>query len=238
MTVVRRVWPRGLKPAALLAVLTGIGLGMGTSCARAGSPGKSQSPPLSPRQTVARLIELRDAGAYQQMTPLIVPERATDVVVTLVAVQDFLSANEQLCGVVRRHAGIGLAQAIDQSQRAYHLDIFSKYVELLDEAIAGDAATVSFTVDGRLPARRTQLRRLAGTWRYDPGPGAYQQLADAFQKMARGLRQAMQEIETGRLTAQEMRDHPDRVIEEVRVRLLPGVSALPPSPTTQRAGAP
>ena len=203
-------------------------------CSRSPSQQSAQAggnlPAVSPRETVARLIEARRTGAYQTMTPLIVPGRNADVLTTLVAVDDFLSANQQLCDLVREKVGLGLAQTIDQGFRAYYLDIFSKYVELLDEHIDGNTAVVSFTVDGHLPALHAQLRLVDGTWRYDPGPGEYQQLADAFGRLARGLRQVVGEIESGRLSAAQLRDDPELLVREVDIRLRPGVKLLPEPP--------
>jgi len=200
------------------------------------APASGPRPGLSPRETVTRLIEARETGAYHQMTPLIVPQRSADVLATLLAVDDFLNANQQLCEVVRRQVGLGLAQAIDRSRLAYDLDIFSRYVELLDETVTGDTARVSFLVDGGLPARYARLRLVEGTWRYDPGVGDYQQLAEAFRRMARGLRLTIDEIREGRLPPEELRDNPARLHEEVRVRLRPGLKMLPAPPSPDGDG--
>ncbi len=103
---------------------------------------------------------------------------------------------------------------------------------MLDERIAADAAEISFTVDGRLPTRRTTLRRAGSSWLYDPGDGDGQALADAFRKMARGLEQVAIDLRSGRLPAEEVRRNPEKLANEVRLRLLPGARLLP------RAGAP
>ena len=50
--------------------------------------------------------------------------------------------------------------------------------------------------------------------------------------MARGLRNVLEDLERGRLPASDLRDHPEELIEEVRLRLLPGVMLLP-APSTQ-----
>ncbi len=216
----------------LILVLLPAGVG-GMACSRAPT---ATRPPLSPRAAIARLIEAHQASDHERLRALIVPGRVTDVVNTLMAVSEFLNANRRLVEVVRQDVGLGLADTIDQSWRAYYLDVFSKYVELLDESITGDSATVSFMVDGQLPARQTQLRLIEGTWRYDPGLGDYARLAEAYQRMARGLRLVTEDISGGRLSIQDLRDNPDRLVEEVRVRLLPGVQMLPQPPTTSAAG--
>ena len=214
----RRLGGRGVVLLILLPMWAG--------CSR--SP--SNQPPFSPLETVALLIQARQAGDYQKMRSLIVSERIADVMTTLLAVDSFLTANQQLCELIRTKVGPGLSQTIDQSHYAYRLEIFSKYVELLDDNIVGQAATVAFLVDQQLPARHAQLRLVDGAWRYDPGPGDYQQLARAFERMAHGLRQAFQEIHGGRIRLADLRQDPDKLINEVRIRLLPGVKMLPKPP--------
>ncbi|MFQ5807854.1 MAG: hypothetical protein ACE5I3_15520 [Phycisphaerae bacterium] len=192
-------------------------------------------PERSPGATIERLIAARDAGSYQPMSDLIVPEGAHQVVKTLMAVDEFLRVNRTLCNYVRNEFALGLSQSIDQSSWGAHLDVFSRYVELVQERIEGDTATVSFTVDGRLPVRHSRLVRTDGGWRYDPGPGYDPQLPAAFRRMTRGLRQVLEDLKAGRLPADAIRADPRRLIEEVRVRLLPGIKMLP-TMSTRRPG--
>jgi hypothetical protein len=166
------------------------------------------------------------------MRELTVPEHAHDVVTTLAAVDDFLSANDQLCEFVRSEVGLGVADAIDQGQLAYHLDVFSRSVELLDQSTDGDEAQVSFLVDEQLPARHAKLRRLGGRWRYDPGSGEFTKLGEAFERMAYGLQQVLDGLRRGQLSAERLRQNPQELIDEVRIRLLPGVKLLPQGPGT------
>ena len=168
------------------------------------------------------------------MSELVVSERGHEVTKTLMAVDEFLRANQDLCNYIRDQFAFGLSQSIDQSHWGAHLAIFSRYVELVDQLVDDDAATVSFTVDGRLPLQRAKLVLVDGAWLYDPGPGYDPQLPAAFQRMARGLRQVLDDLKSGRLPADKIRADPPRLIEDVRVRLLPGVKMLP-TPTTQPA---
>jgi len=179
------------------------------------------------------VIAARDSGSYQVLNELIVPERVHEVVKTLMAVDEFLHANELLCNYVRDAFALGLSQSIDQSQWGAHLDIFSRYVELVDERVEGDAATVTFTIDERIPVHRAQLVLTDGDWRYDPGPGYDPRLPAAFQRMARGLRRVLDDLKSGRLAAETVHADPQRLVEEVRVRLQPGIKMLPQPPTTQ-----
>ena len=196
-----------------------------TTCERAASPDNSGA--RSPRVTIERIIAARDSGSYQRLNELIVPGRAHEVVETLMAVDSFLRANESLCDYVRDAFALGLSQSIDQSHWGTHLGIFSRYVELVDERAEGDTASVTFTVDGQIPLRRAALARVDGTWRYDPGPGYDARLPDAFGRMARGLWQVLDDLKSGRLSADTIRADPQQLIEEVRVRLQPGIKMLP-----------
>lgn len=190
-------------------------------------------PERSPRETLEQLIATRAARSYQAMDPFILPGGAHQVVNTLMAVDEFLQANRALCDYVRDEFASGLAQSIDQSHWGAHLDVFSHFVELIDEQIDADTATVSFRVDQQLPLRRARLVLIDGQWRYDPGDGYDARLPAAFQRMARGLRQVLNDLRDQRLDPATIRARPERLIEEVRVRLLPGIKMLPASPTTQ-----
>lgn len=229
-----RTYGMTIKPyAAILAVCLICTVGCSRDPAAQRQPFR---PAVSPRETITKLIEARGGARYQEMRPLILPERTAEVIATLVAVDGFLHANQRLCDLVRRQVGPGLAEIIDQGHCAYYLDIFSQHVELLDETMEDTSADVSFSVDGRVPADHARLRLVERTWRYDPGPGDYVQLADAFDRMAYGLRQTCEELESGRLSPQTLRDKPEVLVEDVRVRLLPGAKLLPIAPTDDGGG--
>jgi hypothetical protein len=169
----------------------------------------------------------RDYGAIAALTR---PDAADLVAQMLLALDDFSDANRELCAYVRAHVADGAATLIDQSRRVADQEVFSAYVELLDEQIDGDRATVSFTVNDRLPAQRSQLVRLKGAWRYDPGPLGAPELPAAFHAMAKGLRAARSELERGRPPPDDLRRDPDLLVQLVLSRLAPGVERLPPPP--------
>ncbi len=201
------------------------------ACDRAAPP--SAAAARTPRATIELILASRDAGSYQTLNELIVAERVHEVVKTLLAVDEFLHANKSLCDYVRETFAVGLSQSIDQSHWGAHLDVFSRYVELVDQRIQGETATVTFTVDGQVPVHRARLVRVDGAWRYDPGSGYDPQLPAAFERMARGLRQVLDDLKSGRLSAEAIRAEPQRLVEEVRVRLQPGIKMLPAAATTQ-----
>lgn len=209
--------------ATLLMSCAACGRAPGPPAGGIAAPGES----TSPKATLERIMALRKSGAYAKMEELIVPERRHEVSRTLVAVDDFLHANAEICRYVREHVALGAAQAMDQSALAGNLEIFSPFVELLHESIDGERAAVAFQVDRKLPLKHAELRRVDGRWLYDPGPGYQPDIPAAFGRMARGLRQVLADLRSGRLPADELRANPDRLLEEVRLRLAPGARMLP-----------
>lgn len=175
------------------------------------------------------LIAAREARAYRRLLPDIVPEQRQAVLATLVAIDGFLSMNEQLCTYVRDHVDVGLVEAIDQGQFAYRLGIFSRYVEVIETTVEPGCARVYFSVDGRLPAREAVFRWMDGRWLYDPGEGYDAALPEAFDQMRAGLADVLELLRSGRLSTEEIRRNPSVLMEEVRLRLLPGVRHLPTS---------
>jgi len=214
-------------PAAVGLLVFGLA---SAGCDRAPGPESAPAAPaaeLSPRAAIQRLIAARASATYGALRELVVPGRGHEVVKTVMAVDEFLHANAALCDYVRSEFALGLAESIDQSDWGANLDIFSPRVELVDEQITGDTASVAFMVDGRLPLKHARLLRVEGRWCYDPGPGYDPQLPAAFERMARGLRQLLEDLKAGRVAADEIRAEPARLVEEVRVRLLPGIRMLP-----------
>jgi hypothetical protein len=176
------------------------------------------------------LIAHHDARRYERMDPLIVAEQRNDAVSYVRAMDELLDANRMLGDFVRRHVGSGVLRSIDQSHLAGSMNIFSRDVKLLDEGIDGERAVIGFTVEGALPARRAELRRIDGAWLYDPGRGDAARMVPAVQRMAEGLRATLRELQAGKLDPAEMRRDPNKLIEAVRVRLAPGIRMLPTPP--------
>lgn len=200
-------------------------------CERPSAPSPARASTTSqpgPRQTIERLIAAHRERRYGDMESLMLPGRATDAMSTLMAIDEFLLANRMLCDYVRQHVSPGVAQLIDQSPIAGNLDVFSPFVTLVDEDVRGDDAEVAFMVDGRLPLKRTRLKRIGGRWKYDPGEGYAVNLPDAFRRMADGLNFVLDGLKQGRPAADRILEKPDLLVDEVRIRLMPGVSMLKP----------
>lgn len=189
------------------------------------TPGGAAEP--APREVLERILELRAKRDYQQLRTLIVHPRAGEVITTLIAVDEFLAANDALCALLRQKVGVGVAEMIDQSHLGSTLDIFSRHVELLDERINGQRATVGFLINHEMPARDAHLVRDGSGWRYDPGGGYDPALPEAFRRMAAGLRDTADALRDGRVSLQEIRGNPEKLVAEVALRMGAGVRMLP-----------
>jgi len=179
-------------------------------------------------------MELRAARHYRELSAHIVPQRGAEVVDFLLALDAFLAANSRLCNWLRTNVGLGLSQTIDQAYVADDLSVyageslgvFSRRVELLDESLTGDLATVTYTTENRLPAKTVRMRQVSGRWLFDPGGPLTPHLAAAFQDMARGLEQVLAELEQGRPTTRQLLDSPEPLQQKVMARLRRGVGLL------------
>jgi hypothetical protein len=190
------------------------------------------APAQSPRQVIERIVQARARSAEKELRGLIVAERAEAVVETLAAVDELMTANQALCDYITREVGVGIVPAVDQGRIGRNLDVFSPHVAVVDERIEGDKATVTFTIDGRLPAQHARLKLQERAWRYDPGEGYSAELPAALRRMASGLREALEDLESGRVALADVRRDPAVLIEHVRQCLTPGVALLPRPPKT------
>jgi hypothetical protein len=217
----------------LLAALTALAA---WGCSRP-PPEVPAEPEVGPREVVQRIIELRRQRRYTELEELVVPKHAHEVVKTLMAVDDFLDANDVLCNWLRDNVGIGLSQRIDQSDIGNILGIFSRDVELLDVTVTGGKATVSFMVAGQLPAQKAFVRKSYGQWRYDADEGYSEHLPAAFHEMARGLEHVLTDLQSGRISRESLRDDPERLVDEVKKGLRRGVRLLSQARAEAEAGA-
>ncbi len=213
--------PRWIAPAVGLGLLAGLFAGV---CARAPQADAGRTP----LDAFRALVAARASGGYRAVEQHILAERAEPVIETLSAVDEFLAANARLCDHLRRESTPGVADALDLSRLADSLEAFSRCVEPISASVRGAEASVSFQVGGNLPLKHAQFRLVDGSWRYDPGEGYDERLPAAFRRMTRGLEIALDDFTSGRIPRQTLRDDPQRVLAEVRLRLLPGIQMLPP----------
>lgn len=211
-------------------LLTGllVALASGSSCERSkAAPGGE----LTPRETIEQLWKLRARREYTQMEPYILPPHARTVSDLLAACDSFLLAEQQLREYVRDNIGYGVSQTVDLSAMAYNLEVFSRAVELLDEAIDGERAIVSFTINRQIPTKTAQLVLRGGAWRYDPGTTLNADLPRVFRMLADGVRKTLQELRDGVLSADAVRASPAQLARRLQSNLTPALRLLGDAPS-------
>ncbi len=208
------------------------------ACSRPPPPSAASQPASGPtgdpRAALAELARLRAARQYRALSDLVVPPHGEPVVRFLLAVDEFLTANDRLCAWLRDRAAVGLSQIVDQAYVADDLaefagdslGVFSREIELLDARVEGDRAFVSYTVPQRLTPRQARLRLDRSTWRLDPGGALSDSLPTAFQEFARGLEQVVKELELGYIPSADLTANPELLTEKVKARLRRGVALL------------
>lgn len=193
------------------------------------------APELGPRAVVDQLIALRNSRSYDRMAPYVVTHRAAQLTSLLVAVDAFLAADQELRDYLRDHVGFGVGPAVDLSYIANSLGIFSRDVAILDEVVAASTAQVVFTIAEQLPVQRAELRREAGGWRYDPGPGFHPDFPRAFHALAEGLRAVTRDLRAGKIRTSGSQTDPEVLRREMQLRLAPGLRMLPSAPALDPA---
>lgn len=198
---------------------------------------------LPPSTILTRIAEAWETRNLQQIADHATPDSRDELLETLLAIDAFLVANDALCDWVRVEIGQGAAASIDQRHLASAMGPFADGVSLtlLETYIDADVAQVSYTVDGKLPARRAAFRRIDQQWRYDPyGLDAEDRetiprLAPALSRMANGLNDLRILLERNPDEAATLRRQPEQLLERTRHALQPGVELLKPRnapPTT------
>ena len=199
-----------LIPSLLVAVVAG--------CQKAPAP---PAEPDAPRDVARRLVAARELRDYATIAACTVPDKARIVVDLLAAADHFLAANERLCRILRAKGCAAVADALDQSVLADHLELFSRHVELISQTIEDRRAQVAFTVDGRLPLRRADFVLTDDGWRYDPGESCEPELARTFDELAARFSQVAADCEAGRIDLPSLRHEPRRLLALIAARLQP-----------------
>ncbi len=193
-----------------------------------------RTPVASPLAVAHRLVAARQAGDLVALQKLVLPERAAEVARALVAMDDLIRANQQLCSFLRREVRAGLAEVVDQSHLATRLGIFSRDVRLLEaRPIDADTVDVTFTVGDRLPAERARFALLDSAWRYDPVDPQPPLFVEGVRALTAALRSLHDDLESGALSRAAVRRDPNIFIAEAQERLSDAAARLPtraPSP--------
>jgi hypothetical protein len=167
----------------------------------------------SPSQTIEHIRQCRRDGQLTEIETFLLPDQRAAVLDHLMAVDDVVTAHRSLDQLIRERIGEGSATLFDADALANIVGVFSRDVEVVDETVDGDRATVTICVAGRLPLERFEMLRREGRWmiRTDPPVPA---LTDELRKLARVARRVSLELRTRNLSA-------DEVQRELRLRQKP-----------------
>jgi len=158
---------------------------------------------VSPLDTVRRVHDYRVGGNLAQIEAHLLPEQRPFVLELLLAVDQFLAADQALRASATRNIGPASAMAFDRSDVADMLGVFSHHLSALDETIDGDRAVVTIQVADRVPLQSVNLVRRADVWLIEtdpPIPGA----AREIRAMAAVLTEAAQSLAQKPITAAEL----------------------------------
>jgi hypothetical protein len=188
---------------------------------------QDSQPPASPIEVARQIVTARANRDTATIVSLTTPSQQTALQDLLLAVDEFRVQAIRLRSAVAIHIGGGISKACDLTHLTDHLALFSEQVELLDETITADRATVAFMLAGRLPTKRAEFTREAGQWRYDPGDLSSMQFAPAFRELATGLSRVSDAVEAETFEAKSTQENPEPLLNELRRRLEPGLKLMP-----------
>lgn len=197
------------------------------SCAVSQGCGEPDPKLPSPIVVAQKIVEARSQRDISAISQHITEDSRQNLSELLLAMDEFRVQAIRLRTSVATHIGGGLSATFDLSHLTDHLALFSEQVQLLDETIGGKEATVSYMLAGRLPTKRADFIREQGHWRYHPGDLRGTNFAPAFRELARGLERVTAAIEAGDFDSTQTRENPQRLMDEFRRRLEPGLQLLP-----------
>jgi len=202
-----------------MVVLVGLAIVAGCRRQVPDSAAAQGASPADAADTLRSIRQWYQAGQYRLIEPYVVAERRTQLVDTLMAVDQVLSASRRLQKLVSDQLGVDIAQAWDLSHLQYSIGPFSRDVKVIRSQQQGGRATVVIQVAQRIPLLDVQfVRDQAGLWQYapdDPVTG----LPDGLRQLARSLNDLADELAKTRLTRQQFKQRFDR-------QVLPRIDAL------------
>lgn len=142
----------------------------GPQPARANAPDSETVIAQSPVDVARRINELRLAGNFAQLEPLLIPERSAETIRMLKTVTQLADAHQQLQSVAVQRFGSRVRHAWNLGDLENNLGIFSKDIEILAQHFEGDGATVTIQVARRVPLLRAAFERRGNRWCYVPDP--------------------------------------------------------------------
>jgi hypothetical protein len=159
---------------------------------------------------------LHQQRKYLLLGGLVVPERRTLLVDTLMALDRLFEANARAKRAVISMHGEMVATEFDLGGLADDIGLFSRYVELGGERLDGERATVLAQVSGRIPLDEFRFVRREGRWLYAPQTPIHS-LPRIIRELAAGIEMFAAQLERGGLSVEQIRsEFHHRVFRKVR----------------------
>ena len=173
--------------------------------------GNAQS--SDPIEAIHRWRQWRDQRRYRLIEAHIDPDQRATFIDTLICVDMFLEANDQVGRAVAEVIGDYRFEEWDLSIVAQSLGLFSEPIEIIRVDRDGERAVVVYQAADRLPLENADLRADPDGWVYLPGAGNAA-LPAAFRGLAATLSDIAVRIRSDSLNR-------DQINREFRLRVWP-----------------
>jgi len=163
---------------------------------------------LLPAEVVEQVHEHRISNRLGLIEPHLLPDQRAYVIELIQSIDQLLRANDVLKEAVTEHFGPASAEGFDRSQIVNAIGVFSHDVEVLDEVVEGDRASVTIQVAGRVPLEQVRFVRRDGRWMIQtdpPIPG----VADEVRRLAKALVDTAGMLDKRTMTAVELKKELD-----------------------------
>jgi len=174
--------------------------------------------PETPMDTARLLRRLRTTGRLAQLRPYLTPEHCEAILDLILAVDQLTIAAAELQSAVGDTIGEATADLYDFTSVANSLELFSRDVELVDEQVRGEEASVVIQVASRVPLNTVRFNRINGRWILQtdaPRAG----LPEGVLELAAALRRCAVEQRRNRWTIERFNKELDRRTQDPRTML-------------------
>jgi hypothetical protein len=131
-------------------------------------PAAAAAPSRSPAEIAQLLQTLHQQHDYAAIGPLIVADRRAAMLKLLIAVDDVLSANQELQNAARQAFGSAVTGMWDISAMENNLGPFSSRVAVINQTFKGNTATVTLQEGDNVPLARVPFDWVGDCWQYRP----------------------------------------------------------------------
>ena len=169
-------------------------------------------------QTARLLRQLRTSGRLGQLRPYLMPDHCEAILDVILAVDQLAIAAAELQSAIRDTIGEATADRYDFTSAANALELFSHDVELVDEQVRGDQASIVIQVASRVPLNTVRFRRINGRWILQTDP-PIAGLPEGVLELAAAMRRCARDQRRNRWTIERLNKELDRRTQGPRTML-------------------